>query len=116
MSNKKYYTEFEESTNTVIDETVECVAEVTEEIIEEVEKNEEVVEEAVEEETFVGVVTCAKLNVREKADIKSTSIYVVTKDDVLLIDTEKSTDEWYKVYTETGIDGFCMKKFVSVNN
>ena len=34
--------------------------------------------------------------------------------DELKIDPATSTDDWYAVCTVTGIEGFCMKKFVAV--
>jgi hypothetical protein len=39
---------------------------------------------------------------------------VVEVGDELLIDLEKSTDDWYSVTTNVGAEGFCMKKYVTV--
>ena len=41
-------------------------------------------------------------------------IGVVTCLDELEIDMGDSNDDWYAVCTATGIEGFCMKKFVAV--
>lgn len=70
-------------------------------------------EEAVED--IIGVVTdCLKLNIRKEPDKDSKVVVVVTCLDELKIDPATSTDDWYAVCTVTGIEGFCMKKFVAV--
>lgn len=60
------------------------------------------------------VIDCVKLNVRKSpatdANILA-EIPVGTK--VQIIDKE-STKDFYHVCTATGIDGFCMKKFIKV--
>lgn len=74
-----------------------------------VEENEEAVEDV------IGVVTdCLKLNIRKEPDKDSDVVVVVTCLDELKIDLDASTDDWYAVCTVTGIEGFCMKKFVAV--
>lgn len=74
-----------------------------------VEENEEAVEDV------IGVVTdCLKLNIRKEPDKDSDVVVVVTCLDELKIDFDASTDDWYAVCTVTGIEGFCMKKFVAV--
>jgi len=32
----------------------------------------------------------------------------------LMIDENESTEEFYKVFTIAGIEGFCMKKFIAI--
>lgn len=65
------------------------------------------------EEPVMAVVTdCQKLNVREepKADAK-----VIEKIDVnseVMIDMTESTDEFYKIHTASGLEGFCMRKYI----
>ena len=63
----------------------------------------------------MGVVAgCKKLNVRteanKEADVEA-ELPVGTK---LQIDLENSTDDWYSVCTEAGIEGYCMKAFVEI--
>ena len=71
------------------------------------------VEETVED--IIGVVTdCLKLNIRKEPNKDSDVVVVVTCLDELKIDPNNSTDDWYAVCTVTGIEGFCMKKFVAV--
>ena len=115
MSNRYYA--YENKNNSLKDVTEKIEKEIDEvnetEEIDEVEEIEEVEEE---DTTVVGTVTgCQKLNVRAKADIKAEVVCQVSEKAVLLIDTDESTDEWYKVYTEAGMEGFCMKKYVTVS-
>ncbi len=71
------------------------------------------VEEVVED--IIGVVTdCLKLNIRKEPNKDSDVLVVVTCLDELKIDPDASTDDWYAVCTASGIEGFCMKKFVAV--
>lgn len=68
-----------------------------------------------EEVEMFGVVTdCLKLNIREKPDKNSGIVTVVACLTELKIDPIMSTDDWYAVCTASGIEGFCMKKFVAV--
>lgn len=76
------------------------------------------IEETIEAQTEpnpVGVVSdCKRLNVRTKPSVDSTPACVVDVGTVLVIVPDESTEEFYKVYTETGIEGYCMKKFVTI--
>lgn len=66
-------------------------------------------------EEIVGVVTdCLKLNIRKEPNKDSEVIVVASCLDELRIDYVTSTDDWYAVCTVSGIEGFCMKKFVAV--
>lgn len=76
---------------------------------------EQVVEAEEKADALFGVVTdCLKLNIREEPDKDSDVMTVVTCLEELMIDMEKSTDDWYAVCTVSGLEGFCMKKFVAV--
>ena len=67
------------------------------------------------EDVKIGFVTnCKKLNVREKPRTDATIICEVDYQTELMIDEKESTEEFYKVYTATGIEGFCMKKFIAI--
>lgn len=62
-----------------------------------------------------GVVTnCMRLRVREKPDRNAAMICAIETLTKVVIDEDESTDEWYKVYLENGITGYCMKKFITV--
>lgn len=71
--------------------------------------NEEIIEEV-----KIGVVNCNKLNVREEPSLDSTIVCEVKSQMELMIDEGESTDDFYKVFTASGIEGFCMKKFITV--
>ena len=75
----------------------------------------EAVEEAVP--ATVGVVyKCEKLNLRKKPTKDSDILTVVTADTELeIIDIDKSSGkDWYKVQTEDGLIGFCMKNYIII--
>lgn len=70
--------------NSILDDSAEAIEEQETELCEDAARN------------VIGVVTdCLKLNIREKP-------------------SKDSNDDWYAVCTATGIEGFCMKKFVAV--
>lgn len=82
---------------------------------------EETVETEVEEKKVApepkpvyGVVNCEKLNIRKEANKADNVLRVVDEGSELKIDMTKSTPAWYKVCTAEGVEGFCMKKFVTV--
>lgn len=104
---KKNYNKISTERAKVVDEVIE---EVVEEVIEEVE-----VPEVQEPECFEAkVIGCSKLNVRAnpKADAKVEC--VIPSEAIVVVFPDKSTDEWYNVVTEAGIEGYCMKKFISI--
>ena len=71
--------------------------------------------EKINEEVKIGVVeNCNKLNVREEPNLDSTIICEINSQTELMIDESESTDEFYKVFTVFGLEGFCMKKFIAV--
>lgn len=58
------------------------------------------------------VINCAKLNVRAEPNINAEIVCVLDVMSEIEIDVSKSTSEWLKICTATGIDGYCMRKFV----
>lgn len=76
-------------------------------------ENVEVAEPVVE--TVVGFVSgCDRLNMRKEASKTAEVVTILHKYAELQIDKAKSTEEFYKVTTLAGIEGYCMKKFISV--
>ena len=71
---------------------------------------EEIAEEAKEK---IGVVNCAKLNVRVSPSTTALVVCVLESGSKVSI-TDDSDPDFYKVYTETGAYGFCMKQFITV--
>lgn len=137
MSNKRDYTQYQgQRTNTTpVDEKANVEVDVTKEEIDTtpvvesevaVETTEEPycesVEEAVETEcndevdTTTGVVTdCKMLNIRKTPSKDSDPVCTVDAGEFLTVNLNDSTAAWYSVRTSAGVEGFCMKKFVSVN-
>ena len=117
---RRNYSKYSEKNNVVeevteIDEIVEADA-----IIENAEPEIELVEETVETVTLpeivVGtVVDCSKLNVRANPNATAAVVGVLDAKSEVKIDAAQSTNDWVKVCTATGIEGYCMRKFVSAN-
>ena len=90
-------------------ETVEQVENSIDEISIETEPIEPAKPEPIE-----GTVNCEKLNVRSDATIDSEPVGIINRDSKVFIYEDESTEEFYKVCTATGLEGYCMKKFISV--
>lgn len=76
---------------------------------------EPVVVEAPVKEPKTGVVEgCAKLNVRKAPNASAEVLCVISGGAKVVIDEEESSDDFYKICTVSGVEGYCMKKFVTV--
>lgn len=74
---------------------------------------EETVETVTLPETVEGVVVnCTKLNVRAEPAANGEIICVLDVMSEVKIDVAKSTEEWFKICTVTGVEGYCMRKFI----
>lgn len=60
------------------------------------------------------VVDCARLNVRAEASIDSEVVYVLDSMSEIEVDMNKSTNEWLHICTASGVEGYCMRKYVEV--
>ena len=116
MSHKNYYRNDETKETVGFDEEIDLMDAMELALEETAEAEKEETENLItveKKESLVGVVKdCEKLNIRKAPDKKSEAVCIVMVGSVLLIDQDKSTDDWYKVYTESGMEGFCMKKYV----
>lgn len=66
-------------------------------------------------EPLIGVTT-TRLNIRETPNVEAGNIVaVVAEGTVVMIDGPNVNDEWLKIYTESGVEGYCMSKFVKIN-
>ena len=125
MSKKRDYTKYSKEPV----ETMEPVETVTEDIVEPVEtvepvevERESMVEECkieepkVEESKYLtGIVTdCLHLNVREDPHPTATILGVISASTELIIIEEESTTDFYKICTSAGLEGYCMKKFITI--
>ena len=110
MARKNYSKISEEAKKEKDKEVVENV-EVKEEVVENTEAKEEV-KEVIKP---IGIVTgCARLYVRKEANAESKFLCIINQNTEVVIDTEKSTEDFYKVCTSAGVEGYCMKKFISI--
>ena len=103
--------EVEESTN----ETEETTEEVTEEVTEP-EVIVPSIENNVENNEVIGKISgFEKLYVRKEASKDSEPVGIVTDKDDISIDIAHSTDDFYKVITSNGLEGYCVKEFVKID-
>lgn len=90
-----------------------------EEIINEsivVEKDvEPVVEDNLVSENKIGIVTnCVRLNVRKEPKTDAAIVCEIDNKTEVEIYENESTREFYKVCMASGIEGFCMKKYITI--
>ena len=92
----------------VMESSNETMTEVFNQVMDEIVENKQ-------EEKVTGVVTgCAKLNVRKEPKSNATVLCVLDKDAEVSIDQNNSTEDFYKVCTSSGIEGYCMTKFIEI--
>ena len=92
----------------IMDPVVEEEAEQAQEIVEESQK----VEESVQTVGFVD--NCECLRVRKESNVDSEELCIINKLSEVVIDLDNSTDYFYKVTTSEGVEGYCMKKFITI--
>lgn len=62
-----------------------------------------------------GVVTeCVRLNVRKTPALDGEVVSTINCLTDVVVDLEDSTDEFYKISTAAGVEGFCMKKYIDL--
>lgn len=68
-----------------------------------------------QDKIFIGLVAnCKRLNIREGPTVDAPVICEVACQTELMIEEADSTEDFYKVCTAAGIEGFCMKKFIAI--
>lgn len=101
-------TEADAEQEPIMDPVVEEEAEQAQEIVEESQK----VEEAVQTVGFVD--NCECLRVRKESNVDSEELCIISKLSEVVIDLDNSTDYFYKVKISEGVEGYCMKKFITI--
>lgn len=108
-----------EETVNEVEESINETEETTEEVTEEVTEPEVIVpniEDSVENNEVIGKISgFEKLYVRKEANKDSEPVGIVTDKDDLSIDIIHSTDDFYKVITSNGLEGYCVKEFVKID-
>lgn len=60
------------------------------------------------------VINCAKLNVRDNPYTHSKVLCTIERDSEVEIDEARSTEDFYKICTAAGIEGYCVKYFIKI--
>lgn len=101
-------------------ESQETINEINDKITEEVVNEPATVEtEIIETQEEVTIVTgkvsgCEKLNVRENPSIDAKVLCVLNRTDEVRVDLTNTMEDWYKVCTSAGIEGYCMAKYINL--
>ena len=81
------------------------------EVVEEVEELKPVEDEVAK----IGVVAnCKRLNVREHPGLDADVLGVIAAGDELMVYEKQSVGDFYKVVTESGYNGYCVKKYIEI--
>ena len=67
-----------------------------------------------ENRKFGKVSNCKKLNIRKLPNRDAEIVSELIEGSEVMIDEKESTALFYKICTEHGIEGFCMKQFIKV--
>lgn len=63
----------------------------------------------------VGIITnCTKLNIRKEPAMTAEILCVVDSRTEVIVNLDESTDDFYKVCTAAGVEGYCVKHFITV--
>lgn len=66
-----------------------------------------------EDNTKIGFITnCEKLYIRKDPEFASEVMGIGKKNEIVIVDMAASTEYFYRVTTECGLDGYCRKEFV----
>lgn len=67
------------------------------------------------DDALVGVANCLRLHIHEEPDLNSAIVCKVRYLTEVIIDLDGSTEDFYKVYTAIGAEGFCEKELITIN-
>lgn len=62
----------------------------------------------------IGIVTCSRLNIYSEPNFESEIVCKAYQSTEAVVDLSNSTEDFYKVYTAIGAEGFCQKDFMSI--
>lgn len=105
-----------------VDESIEETFEIggdqektTEEVVENLEEFKPVIEDGIENNEIIGKITgFTKIYVRKEPNKDSEPVGIVSEKDDLSIDMEHSTEEFYKVFSSNGLEGYCVKELIKI--
>lgn len=64
--------------------------------------------------TQTGIVNCLRLHILSEPDANSEVVCKVRYLTEVAIDMTKSTNDFYKIYTAIGAEGFCPKEHITI--
>ena len=117
MSNKHYtqYSKFSGEEPMLVNDPELEVEEAVEEKVEEPIEGQIVIPEVEpENQKFGKVSNCKKLNIRKLPSRDAEIVSELIEGSEVMIDEKESTALFYKICTEHGIEGYCMKNFIKV--
>lgn len=62
------------------------------------------------------VANCQKLNIRKEPKDKAEIIDIFDQGTKVLVDENESTTEWCKISTKTGVEGFCVSRYIEIKS
>lgn len=65
-------------------------------------------------ECYGAVSECTKLRLRREPVVGDNVIGELKFADVVVVDLVESTPDFYKVTTEAGVEGYCMKQYINI--
>ena len=81
--------------------------------------DEPIVEEVKQEKALVdGIVSnCELLNIRKESSKDAEVLCTIGVNTMVKVDltVDKEAEEFYKIVTPNGVEGYCMKKFITIN-
>lgn len=99
----------------VVEPVVQPEPEVVEPVATEPEQTVDLIIEKTEPETRKAIVhNCVKLNVRENPNPKADVLMTINAGDEVTIYPNRSVGNYYSVYTESGIEGYCVKDYLKM--
>ena len=75
-----------------------------------------IVKEVKKPEVKIGIVcNCNTLNVRKEPSKYADILCTIQASEKVEIDESKSTHDFYKIFNSAGVEGYCMKNYISVD-
>lgn len=66
------------------------------------------------EDMLIGVVNCLRLHIYSEPSLDSEIVCKIRYSTEVEINLAESTEEFYKIYTAIGAEGFCQKDLVTI--
>lgn len=66
------------------------------------------------ENTRTGIVNCLRLHILFEPNVDSEVVCKVRYLTEVAIDMTNSTEDFYKIYTAIGAEGFCQKEYITI--